>query len=403
MKVLIKDNHIFWVFGFLLSFNFYVLPFTNNSPRATDLLSVLCLFLLFKVWNSNYKVNSNVILVFLLILLSVFIWFSIGTYKGVQAGIVEPIRWVMLLIPAYYYHFTADKSISKKYFYFGFLFGTVLHLLVIFVQLIGYGDLTTQLGFAAKDANFDVLFAGIYRPPGMYSHVNGSAATISLTVPLTLGLIDEKILTRKWLIFSILILFLSTIVTLNRASFIVSFIVLVFWCFFNLDRRLFLYLIGGCITIGIALGFYLEPPGGWNRWTSPKSIFRNLEIRWITIRESVLIIFENPLGTGSDYSDEIIRRTEGRGGATHNAWLQIALSAGLLLPLVLFISFLVKLIHHIFYRKTLEGWLAVHLFGLFLFEEFLTNMVIVFFTLVIVLSIYKTYKPHNLLLLKTSN
>ncbi|MEX1014849.1 MAG: hypothetical protein WDZ80_06865, partial [Candidatus Paceibacterota bacterium] len=261
----------FFFLGFVIAFNFYLIPFTNNSPRGTDLVSLYCLASLLYKWRTTKQIDLRHFIIIFYILFAALIWLNIGFYKSHQAGIVEPIRWIILIIPAYYLFLNLRTKQLKKWFFKGFFWGTLAHLIVIFVQLTGFGDYTKMFGLASNDANFEVLFAGIFRPPGMYSHVNGSAAVISLIVPLTIGFVDEKIISKKWILLAAGILILSTILTLNRSSFLVSVIIILIWITFNIDRRLVLTLFAISFSLVIAFGYFFEPPGGWSRWFSYKS------------------------------------------------------------------------------------------------------------------------------------
>lgn len=103
------------------------------------------------------------------------------------------------------------------------------------------------------------------------------------------------------------------------------------------------------------------------------------------------------LGMGLTYSEVIAQNTMPRHGATHNALFQIALRGGW----PIFLAILIKVgsaMVTLFRRSYVEGWLFLHLFGLFFFEEYLSNV-----TIVILVTYILLRTPHDACSARTSS
>jgi dolichol kinase len=66
--------------------------------------------------------------------------------------------------------------------------------------------------------------------------------------------------------------------------------------------------------------------------------------------------------------------------ATHNAWMFLAVVAGLPLTLLV-LQFVARHALSLARRRTVEGWLALQVIGLFMFEEFFRATVFVILTM----------------------
>ena len=98
-----------------------------------------------------------------------------------------------------------------------------------------------------------------------------------------------------------------------------------------------------------------------------------------TIR-ALELAFRNPLGIGAEYQGRLAAMTASGLEATHNAWLYLALVAGLPLALYMFFA-LTRQAVSLFSRSAIEGWLALQVIGLFFFEEFYRIPVFMIITL----------------------
>jgi hypothetical protein len=243
------------------------------------------------------------------------------------------------------------------------------------LQFAGFLELTQRFGLAPQDVVVSGWF-DILRIPGMEKHVNGSAAVVSLAVPITIGLVEEKRLGRKWLPVVFGLIVISTAMTLNRSAVLVSGVTIVTWVLLSKSEW-----IGGGLRFTImaaAVGTVLiyGPPGGWRRWMDLASLAssENVQVRMQTTLEAGRLFLLHPLGMGLKYSDILYRITGS--GSTHNAFLQIALRGGW----PIFLAILMKLGYTaamLFRRSYLEEWIALHLLGLFFFEEYMSNFTIV--------------------------
>jgi hypothetical protein len=115
-------------------------------------------------------------------------------------------------------------------------------------------------------------------------------------------------------------------------------------------------------AVGVAVG----PPGGWERWTDSRTAGNRGERLHATLG-SLDLALSSPAGLGAGYGETLLR-TVGI-PATHNAWMYLALLAGL--PLALLV--LAAVAGHalsLARRRSVEAWLALAMLGLFLFEEY---------------------------------
>jgi hypothetical protein len=263
-----------------------------------------------------------------------------------------------------------DESLRPVIFK-GLILGTLGGVIVVVLQSIGMIQLTKNLGLAPRDAA-EKEFFDFFRPPGIEKHVNGSAAVLSLALPVALGLIDENRAGLKWLFIALGVVLVGSALTLNRSSILVASTTLIFWIFFTANETvsttwkfLLVFLV---ITV---LSIY-GPPGGWQRWMVLEDLSQsdNLQTRINTTLAALNLSIENPLGVGEVYKQQLERRSGY--SATHNAYLQLALLAGL--PAVAWLVWRLFIRSLSLFRKgSIEAWLSIHLAGLFFAEEYFGN------------------------------
>jgi hypothetical protein len=119
------------------------------------------------------------------------------------------------------------------------------------------------------------------------------------------------------------------------------------------------------------------PPGGWERWSDLENLSRssNVQVRVETSKISAALAIKNPLGKGISYKEVLRERSDVSSEATHNAVFQLALLGGL--PIAIYVVY--KLGYaaiRLLQQSRLEGWVSLHLLGLFCFEEYFSNMTI---------------------------
>lgn len=371
-----------FLLGFLLTFNVYLMPWSLQSPRATDLAGVLLLttmaVLLLMGLNLSLSLLTKVLIVG--ILLFPMVWNSLLS----GGSLVNDIRWVSGIGWALGLTWMAKDEFLRPVIFKALILGTLGGLVVVILQSIGMLQLTMNIGLAPRDAT-ESEFWGFFRPPGIEKHVNGSAAVLSLALPVALGLIDENRAGLKWLFIALGVVLVGGALTLNRSSILVASITLIVWTFFAANELVSmtwkLLLVVLVATVFATYG----PPGGWQRWMvlENPSQSDNLQARIDTTLAALNLSIENPLGIGEVYKEHLERRSGY--SATHNAYLQLALLAGI--PAVVWLVWKLFIRSVSLFRKgSIEAWLSIHLAGLFFAEEYFGNPTLIIISLWLMIS-----------------
>ncbi len=363
-----------WLLGFVVVFNVHLFPFTEKQPQATDLLGVLLgLWLLWQFATRGISLIpfGALLLVFVTIPL---LWGLYASSIGDIETTVHSIRWLLAVPWGYALFSIARNPQQRRRLVWGLWWGAVGNAAVLLVQYYGLVELTQDVGLAARDSvlsSMDELHSS--RAPGMHNHPNSSTAVVSLVVPLSLYLyyFDK---TRIWVtIASLGTLFAATTFTLTRSALIAAGVTILASFFFSRNlkpslRLLVLLALGGLPTL-----LWWGPPAGWQRWldiASSETSYSSL--RFLSNARALNMALEYPLGLGVEGGEKALL-SEGL-GASHNAFLQTALSYGPLLAgalaLLMFILVL-QILPGLQIVWPLEVLLALHLFILFFFEEHL--------------------------------
>jgi len=362
--------------GFLLTFNVYLLPWSAQTPRASDLIGAAFLATVILLLLMGLRLSRRLAsrLLFVGILLLPMFWH--GLRIGELNALIDPIRWVVGLGWALSLTWMARSERLRPVVFKGFIVGAVGCVGVIILQAIGLGGLTISLGWAPQDAVVGAYFADILRVPGMEKNVNGSAAVVSLCVPVALGLLDENRVSRLWLFIALATVVVGSALTFNRSSILVSSVTMLAWVFLAGRQSIgtgwklsaFLLVIIGLATYG--------PPGGWERWNQLANLTQsdNFQVRLRSALFGLDLFSRNPLGIGKAYQGymENYMRSylSGTTHSPHNALIQLGLMAGF--PLVIWVVWKVGVrVVSLFRSGSVETWLSLHLFGLFFFETYL--------------------------------
>jgi hypothetical protein len=246
---------------------------------------------------------------------------------------------------------------------------------VLRAQHTALGPLTYRLGLAAADSEISSYNRFFIRNPGMHGHANASAAVASLVLPVGLYLYYRGA-ARFWLpVASLLLLLVSADVTSSRSPVIIAAVTFVAIALSSrrLVRSLTLAVLLGAVFVPVWL--VMGPPGGEVRWTDTINMELNTSDRLASNRAALEIAGENVLGLGVQEGEAAMQRKMDN-PATHNAFLQMAVVFGpghaLLLVLLLF-SLAWHAVQGVMRPWGLESMLALHLCGLFFFEEHLNN------------------------------
>lgn len=366
------------VLGFFLPFNVYLLPWSSQTPRAADVLglAIACIFVGGLLLSRRVKMRSLLRVLFILALLLPVIWH--GVLSGRDGTTVYAIRWIIAVFWASaIWRITMDDR-TRCIFLKSLTVGCVGCIGVIALQFAGFFELTQRVGLAPQDSVSDVGFRSVWRVPGMERNVNGSAAVVSLAVPVAIGLVEERKVSLKCLLVILGLVVISAAATLNRSSMLVTVVTLVVWVMLSKSQqvtRLVKFLV---VSVVVGIVFTYGPPGGWERWSALSDLGQssNFQVRYETTLEALRLTALHPLGIGLDYKDLIAQNTISQHGATHNAFLQIGLRGGwpILIAIVIRLG---QLAVRLPWRSCVEGWIALHLVGLFFFEEYLANFTIV--------------------------
>ncbi|MGI8765841.1 MAG: O-antigen ligase family protein [Gemmatimonadaceae bacterium] len=366
-----------WLLGFFVLYSPYVLPSrAEQSPRVTDVLGVaLMTALAIRFFTRGLNTRATVKL--LLVALLVLPWILRELFQpGGGLSDVLPLRWLLALPYAYVLWQMARDPSTRYALAFGLFWGAVANLGVVALQAAGYSDVAVNLGLAS--GRWATRWGGLageaaVRPNGMWGHANASTGVIALCFPVVCGLVDEGRLSRWWVPVGLLVVGIASAVTLTRSATIVSVLVLVLWASRYWRTPGQLAVPAAIVALATAVLFLVGPPGGWERWQDPNHLSANAVERVNSTLSSLDFALEHPLGIGSDYNVFTWDVTGGV-GATHNAWVFLAVVAGIPLTLVIAAG-VVRQALVLRRRRTIEGWLALQCLGLFLFEEFFRNSV----------------------------
>ncbi|MCS3950919.1 O-antigen ligase family protein [Salinibacter ruber] len=364
--------------GFFIPFNVYLLPWSAQTPRATDLVGAAFLVTVAVLLLMGLRLSRRlaVRILFVAVLLLPMFWH--GLRIGELSALIDAIRWVVGFGWALGLTWMARSNRLRSVVFKGIILGTVGCVVVIVMQVVGLTSLTISLGWAAQDAVLGTSWAGILRVPGLEPNVNGSAAVVSLCVPIALGLLDEGRVSRIWLFVALGTVVTGSALTLNRSSILVSGVTVSTWVFLAGKQSIRTgWKVSAVLLIVTGLAVY-GPPGGWKRWNELASLnnltqSQNFQVRVRSTLYGLHLLSDNLLGIGRDYQGHIERymRSYMRNSTTspHNAFLQIGLMAGL--PLMLWVVWKLGIrILSLLRRGSVETWLSLHLFGLFFFESY---------------------------------
>jgi hypothetical protein len=365
-----------WLLGFVVLFNPYLVPGSASSPRLSDLVGAGLWALLLVRLLTGRPVHLRVAGRLMVALLLILGWVLRDVVQRGAVADVFQVRWLLALSHGYFFWLLARDPVTRYALVIGLCWGTVGNLAVVAMQWSGLLDLTISLGFASP--NFQRTWTPLAgaieeRPFGMWGHPNATSGVIALCVPLVLGLIDEGRLRTRWLWAAFGVVFLSSTMTLTRSGIVISAVVFAVWILGPGQttrqrgaRMLLIVLVGGAAAL-------LGPPGGWERWTDGRTAANQGE-RLETTLVALSLAAEHPLGIGADYQTDLVRASGGLVAATHNAWMHLALVAGAPLAVLVMASILRHAAALVF-RRSIEGWLAVSMMGILLFEEYFRVLV----------------------------
>jgi hypothetical protein len=367
-------QHATWLAGFVLMVNLYLVPTVPSSPRATDLAG-----LLLAVWVltrlAGGRQDPRPLLLLGLVCLFPAGWLVLSLIDGDPATVVQAGRWLVAVpwAAALGALLTGDDQRSR--FAWGLVWGGAVNVAVVLLQWAGFESLLRLVGLSSAQSEYYHYVAQMVRLPGLHGQHNASATVLSLAVPAVFYLYFRR-RCRLTVLLAVLVGFLVVLhLTSTRSPLVVA--VLTVGYAFVAARQIGRGLVIGTVLLALLVPLLVVygPPGGWSRWRDASAVTANAGERLESNRGAVALAIQHPLGLGVTAGKDRLHDTVGI-RATHNAYLQAALFLGLPLGLVVLVSPAVVALRGLGGRDGplfLEGALAFHTAGVFMFEEHLNN------------------------------
>lgn len=393
---MVADMDQDWIKGAIISTvvvaNISIIPWATTSPRLTDVLS-LGGWLLVIYWHTHDKIRQKYLYRGLIIAAFPSIWLFVSAYVNDTRTLFASIRWVAA-IPwgIVLYKMTIDDR-SRAGVMHGLIIGSLINVSVLSLQAQGYTPLLMDFGFVPLDADRRFV-SGHIRYSGIFGLSNSTMPVITTAVlgGLYFYFVEDR--SVLYLLGTYSILAIGTLLTLTRAPAAVSMVLFasVFITAIELNgkyqiilkkRTLENLLVGLVCVMGYLL--FVGPPGGLSRWTT--NVVPNLLERVDSTLEGAVYSLYHPLGTGEKQLLQTI-------GPTHNGFLQLSGTFGLLFALLISVLMMISAIS--VYTRDSKSQLAVGivgqmLIGLLMFEMLFNNPTI------IILSTYVTFAGFDIL------
>ncbi len=365
-----------WPFlmGFILSVNFYLLPFLPTSPRATDFGSLLLGgWVLTRLARGRQK--SQPLAIIALIALTPIIWLFFSFLGSDPQTTVLTARWLLAMPWALALVFLLEDDRRQNMLAWGLLLGGLVNVLVIILQWLGFEGILQMVGLSSSGANYHHFVSHQVRIPGLHGHHNASSSVISLLVPAGFFLYFRHRLKLNLLLVSLGGLLIALHLTSTRSPLLVAVFSVVFVT--ALARKIRQSALIGVVLLGVLVPLVVVygPPGGWARWKNTEALTSNAAERGDSGLGAVELCIENPLGLGvAEGHIQLAGKTGIR--ATHNAFLQAALVWGVPFGILISVGLILTVLRGFAGQESgyfLPSLLAFHTCGLFMFEEHLNN------------------------------
>lgn len=365
-----------WPFlaGFLLSVNFYVIPFLATSPRATD-LGGLALGIWVVIQLARGQQKPLPLAVIGLLALSPLIWMFFNLIDGDMRSGVLSARWLLAMPWAVAMFQIQNQGQFQERFAWGLLIGGGVNVLVLLLQLFGFESILQMVGLSSSGANYTHAVAHQIRIPGLHGQHNASTSVTSLLVPAGFFLYFRGRISLVVLLASLLGLLVAINITSTRSPMLVTITTISFALATARRWKLSFGLATVILTFIIPLVLVYGPPGGWARWKNTEALISNASERQDSSLGALALSLEHPQGLG--FTQGQIQLNDKTGlRATHNAFLQATLVWGLPFGLMILLGLISAVLAGMQGMNSpyfLVSLLAIHLSGLFMFEEHLNN------------------------------
>jgi len=362
-----KNQIFFWLFGFILTFNWLVIPISKNSPRFTDVFSLaVFLVLLFKLSKSGFT-RLGLVMVPLSIAILGFV------VKGVLVADMSLIIFgSRLFISVAAGAWLAQKVVEQQCtlsFMYGVSWGAM------FVAIIAFGQGTETV------AAFNVFIPpgtetwwgnGQLRAVGIWQHPNalGQVQSIGAACAISLALAGPKVrYVPFFLFFGILG---ATYIGNETRSMILGAGIATVVSLAVSPNRTYKVIAAVIFVYAVLLSpFFLKVVLG-DRWfgsNNDPSISSNMAERLQTVLFSIELVLKEPLGYGVEGARKVLKKAFGF-SASHNSFISMALTIGVF-PLIGLITLLSKRLHYIIRTNNLryEAAPLLVILLLFFFED----------------------------------
>ena len=374
MRVASWSRSMPWWLGFLLVVNLYLVPWSGNSPRGTDLLGVaLGVWVLVRAHRRGVRALPLAALA----AVNVFpiVWAFMAYLEGDRSTVILALRWVLAIPWALALVEVLRTPRDFERFAWGLIVGCGANVLVVVMQYLQLNALLRPLGISVSDQDMAIWVGEQTRLPGLHRHYGASSAVTSLIVPAALWLYLRG-RHGLWLPLAALAgLAITLHLTFTRSPLVVTAVTCLLAVAAARVPRRSLVLTSILAALALPALIVIGPPGGAVRWTDTASFEANALERVQSTWVAFVLTIENPLGMGQEEARQAIA-DQAAVTATHNAFVQAGMLFGLPLALALLVALL-----HLAWGLTrgaasdayLLALLAVHVTGLFLFEEHLNN------------------------------
>lgn len=292
---------------------------------------------------------------------------SLSTMAANSPARFALVRWVMGLATGYWLAVLMDDERHRRAVGVAMMLGLIAGIATIVQDAMTFDPaMLATLTPGEEEIYGNRWVGGAYRAGGIFGHPNNAAATALLLVPLIIGFVEERRLPQAALLIAAGAIVAVFICTRTRGGPAVG-LLLLGWHLMRGSpgrRTLILLVLAFSMALYAVLGVTHLGAGEdsiFERFSDRSAANENLDGRIFTVLSALQLTLENPLGLGSSYLRWI--------DATHNAYLQLALMAGL--PLALFVTW--RLSANALGRaargRVTESWTATYIAGAFMFEN----------------------------------
>ena len=363
-----------WWLGFLVVVNLYLIPSSGSSPRFTDLLGAgLGIWVLVRAHRRGVRALPLAALGVANVL--PLVWMVLSLLDGDRSTTILAARWLLAVPWAIALVELTRAPGGMERFAWGLIAGCGVNVGVVALQFLQLDAILQPLGISREDQDKLIWVGKQSRLPGLHRHYGASSAVTSLIVPAAFWLYLRG-RHGLWLpMLSLLGLAFTLHATFTRSPLVIAALTILVAVAAARNPKRSTVLVGILGSVALPAFFLFGPPGGSLRWSDTAAAEANALERFRSTWVGFVLGLENPWGLGQ--REAMIRLGDETSlSATHNAFVQAGMVFGLPLAVLLLVS-----MGHLAWGALggarssgyLLALLAVHMAGLFLFEEHLNN------------------------------